>query len=165
MSHTATSKEASVAPRYLEDFAVGDRAETGRTIVTREMIEAFAELYDPQPMHLDETAAQGTVFGRLIGSGWQTLALTMRLMVDARFLGSTPIVGAEFKEMRFHAPMLPGDTLQANAEILAVRPSKSRPDRGFMDVRVTTKNAAGETRTRRRRRRARVPLIPVAFRS
>ncbi len=145
MANPTAMDGQSREPRYLEDFAVGDTIKTGATLITREMIKSFAQLYDPQPMHLDEAAARGTVFGQLIGSGWQTLAITMRLIVDARFLGSTPIIGAEFKEMRFHAPMLPGDTLWATAEILAVRPSKSRPDRGFMDVLVTTKNASGDT--------------------
>lgn len=133
------------APRYLEDFAVGDRTETDEVVVTREMIKSFAKLYDPQPMHLDEVFARHTIFGELVGSGWQTLAVTMRLLVDARLLGGTPIVGAEFKDTRFHAPVRPGDSLRANAEIVAVRPSKSRPDRGFMDVRVTTMNTAGTT--------------------
>ena len=131
-------------PRYLEDFKIGDRIETDAVTVTRDMIRAFAQQYDPQPMHLDEAAAQGTVFGELVGSGWQTLALTMRLLVDAQLLGGTPIVGAEFKDMRFHAPMRPGDRLRASAEVLAIRPSKSRPERGFMDLKVTTTNAAGE---------------------
>lgn len=133
----------ATAPRYLEDFKIGDVTETDAFTVTRDMILSFAEQYDPQPMHLDEAAARGTVFGELVGSGWQTLALTMRLLVDARLLGGTPIVGAEFKDMRFHAPMRPGDTLRASAEVMAIRPSRSRPDRGFMDLKVTTRNAAG----------------------
>jgi len=135
----------STQPRYLDDFRVGDRVETDAFTVTRDLIRSFAEQYDPQPMHLDEAAARGTVFGELVGSGWQTLAVTMRLLVDARLLGGTPIVGAEFRDMRFHAPMRPGDTLHASAEVMAIRPSKSRPDRGFMDVKVTTKNALGAT--------------------
>lgn len=135
----------AIAPRYLEDFQVGDVTETEAFTVTRDMILSFAKQYDPQPMHLDETAAKNTVFGELVGSGWQTLAVTMRLLVDARLLGGTPIVGAEFKDMRFHGPMRPGDTLRASAEVMAIRPSKSRPDRGFMDMKVTTRNAAGET--------------------
>lgn len=136
---------STVEPRFLEDFEVGDRVETGAFTVTRDLIRSFAEQYDPQPMHMDEAAARGTVFGELVGSGWQTLAVTMRLLVDARLLGGTPIVGAEFKDMRFHAPVRPGDTLRASAEVMAIRPSKSRPDRGFMDMKVTTKNAAGAT--------------------
>lgn len=130
-------------PLYLEDFAVGDRIDSGECTVTLDMIRSFAELYDPQPMHLDEEAARGTIFGTLVGSGWQTLALTMRLLVDARLLGSTPIVGAEFKELRFHAPMRPGDSLRASAEVKAVRPSKSKPDRGFIDFEVTTRTGDG----------------------
>lgn len=133
----------ATAPRYLEDFQVGDLTETDGLTVTRDMILSFAEQYDPQPMHLDEAAARGTVFGELVGSGWQTLALTMRLLVDARLLGGTPIVGAEFKGTRFHAPMRPGDTLRASAEVMAIRHSRSRPDRGFMDLEVTTRNADG----------------------
>ena len=133
------------APRYLEDFKVGDLTETSGFAVTRDMILSFAEQYDPQPMHLDETAARDTVFGELVGSGWQTLAVTMRLLLDARLLGGTPIVGAEFRDIRFHAPMRPGDGLRARAEVIAIRPSKSRPDRGFMDVRVTTTNSEGVT--------------------
>lgn len=136
---------SAVAPRYLEDFAVGDRIETSEMTITREMIRSFAELYDPQPMHLDETAARDSIFGELIGSGWQTLAVTMRLLVDARLLGSTPIVGAEFKETRFHAPVRPDDTVRAIAEVLAIRVSKSRPERGFLDLRVTTRTTAGVT--------------------
>ncbi len=130
--------------RYLEDFAVGDVTESAGMTITSDMVRAFAELYDPQPMHLDEDAARATVFGGLVGSGWQTLAVTMRLLVDARLLGATPIVGAEFKDTRFHGPMRPGDTLRATAEVLAVRPSKSRSDRGFMDMKVTTLKATGE---------------------
>lgn len=142
---TIAAGERPATPLYLEDFAVGDRVETGTCTITLDMIRSFARLYDPQPMHLDEQAARDTVFGELIGSGWQTLAVTMRLLVDARLLGSTPIVGAEFKDMRFHAPMRPGDTLRASAEVTAIRPSKSRPDRGFIDFEVTTTRADGAT--------------------
>lgn len=141
----SASCASSDEPRYLEDFKVGDLTETREFTLTREMIVSFAEQYDPQPMHLDDVSAKNTVFGELVGSGWQTLAVTMRLLVDARLLGSTPIVGAEFKDMRFHAPMKPGDSLRASAEVLAIRPSKSRPDRGFMDMKVTTMNSAGAT--------------------
>ncbi|WP_322046038.1 MaoC family dehydratase [Paraburkholderia sp. J67] len=133
------------APRYLDDFKIGDQIETEEFPVTRDMIVTFAQQYDPQPMHLDEAAARSTVFGELVGSGWQTLAVTMRLLVDAQLLGGTPIVGTEFKEMRFHAPMRPGDVLRAHAEVVDICPSKSRPDLGFLDVRVTTKNSADAT--------------------
>lgn len=140
-----TTDERPDTPLYLEDFAVGDRIDSAECTVTLDMIRSFAALYDPQPMHLDEGAARGSIFGALVGSGWQTLALTMRLLVDARLLGSTPIVGAEFRELRFHAPMRPGDSLRASAEVKAIRPSKSKPDRGFIDFEVTTRTGAGTT--------------------
>lgn len=139
------TNQRSEVPRYLEDFKIGETMETDTLTITRDMILEFAKQYDPQPMHLDEHAARSTVFGELVGSGWQTLAVTMRLLVDARLLGGTPIVGAEFKDMRFHAPMRPGDSLRASAEIMAIRPSKSQPARGFLDVKVLTKNAEGQT--------------------
>lgn len=132
-------------PRYLEDFGTGDRIVSGSFEVTAELIRTFAELYDPQPMHIDEDAARQTIFGELVGSGWQTLAITMRLLVDARLLGATPIVGAEFANLRFHRPMRPGDSLKAAAEVLRTRLSRSRTDRGFMDLEVTTTNQRDET--------------------
>lgn len=134
-----------IEPRYLEDFRAGDRIASGSFEVTAELIRSFAELYDPQPMHLDEDAARQTIFGELVGSGWQTLAITMRLLVDARLLGGNPIVGAEFANQRFHRPVRPGDGLKAVAEVLRTRPSRSRRDRGFMDLEVTTKNQRDET--------------------
>lgn len=137
------TSEPTGSAKYLEDFTVGQRVTTGQFNVTRELARSFAELYDPQPMHLDDEAAKSSMFGELIGSGWQTLAITMRLLVDAKLLGGTPIVGAEFKELRFHRPMKPGDTLSAAAEVLAVKPSRSRTDRGFLDLRVTTSNQEG----------------------
>jgi acyl dehydratase len=136
---------ARAEPRFLEDFQVGDRIASDSFAVTAELIRAFAELYDPQPMHIDQDAARHTIFGELVGSGWQTLAITMRLLVDARLLGGNPIVGAEFANLRFHRPVRPGDSLKATAEVLKTRPSRSRTDRGFMELRVTTANQRGET--------------------
>lgn len=136
---------ARTESRYLEDFGAGDRITSGSFEVTAELIRSFAELYDPQPMHIDEDAARGTIFGELVGSGWQTLAITMRLLVDARLLGGNPIVGAEFANLRFHRPVRPGDSLKATAEVLQTRPSRSRTDRGFMDLQVTTTNQHDET--------------------
>lgn len=138
----SSSPRDLLPPPYLDDFRVGEVTRTATVEVTSDMIRSFAEVYDPQPMHLDDIAARDTVFGELVGSGWQTLALTMRLLVDARLLGGLPIVGAEFKEMRFHRSMRPGDWLQASAEIVGLRPSK-RPGRGFVDLKVTTETTSG----------------------
>ncbi|WP_137390688.1 MaoC family dehydratase [Rhodoligotrophos defluvii] len=143
MTAPASPAQDRSHPLYLEDFAVGDRIRAGRFTIAPALAHDFAALYDPQPMHLDETAARASLFGELVGSGWQTLAVTMRLMVDARLLGTTPIIGAEFRELRFHRPMRPGDTLTAEAEVLAARGSRSKPELGFLDLRVRTFNQDG----------------------
>jgi acyl dehydratase len=104
--------------KYMEDFRSGDHIKTEGFTVSADLMKEFAKVYDPQPMHLDEAAAKESVFGELIGSGWQTLAITMRLLVDATLLGGGAIVGAEFGDLRFHRPTKPGDTLLVGAEVL-----------------------------------------------
>jgi acyl dehydratase len=131
------------APRFFEDVAVGERTRTGSVTLTRDSIVAFAKLYDPQPMHLDEEAAKTTLFGQLVASGWQTLNLTMRLMVEAKPLGTTPLVGIEINEIRFTRPVFPGDSLSAELEIMKKWLSTTRPDRGFLQGRTVTFNQKG----------------------
>jgi acyl dehydratase len=126
--------------RYLEDFAVGQTFGSGRLTVDREQIKRFAAEFDPQPFHLDEEAAQDTVFGGLAASGWHTAAMTMRLLVDSEIKPAGGIVGAGFDEFRWPRPVRPGDELRLESEALDVRPSKSRPNQGLIKVRTTTLN-------------------------
>jgi acyl dehydratase len=126
--------------RYLEDLSVGQRfSAPDEYQVTREGIIDFASQWDPQPIHTDPDAADADVFGRLVASGWQTLAATTRLIMLARPLAATPIIGAGIDNLRFVAPVDPGDILTAEAEVLDVRPSASRPDRGYLVLRVTSR--------------------------
>jgi len=131
--------------QYLEDFAVGQVYRSGRLRVDREQILAFARQFDPQPYHLDEEAARKSAFGGLAASGWHTAALTMRLLVDGEFKPAGGILGVGFDELSWPRPVRPGDELHATSEILDVRPSKSRPDRGLIKVRTTTLNQNDET--------------------
>jgi acyl dehydratase len=126
--------------RYLEDFAVGQTFGSGRLMVDREQIKRFAAEFDPQPFHLDEKAAQDTVFGGLAASGWHTAAMTMRLLIDSEIKPAGGIVGAGFDEFRWPRPVRPGDELRLESEVLDVRPSKSRPNQGLIKVRTTTLN-------------------------
>jgi acyl dehydratase len=135
--------EAGRQSRFFEDIVVGERTRTGSFTVTKDSIVEFARHYDPQPMHMDEEAAKGSFFGRLVASGWQTLGVTMRLMVEARPLGATPLIGIQIDEIRFQRPVLPGDSLSAELEILEKRLSKTRPDRGFLKGRTITSNQQG----------------------
>jgi acyl dehydratase len=129
---------------YLEDFAPGQKYESGALRVTAEDIKAFASQYDPQPFHLDDAAAKKTFFGGLAASGWHTAALTMKLLVAGSLQPAGGIIGAGFEEFRWPRPVRPGDELHVESEILEVRPSKSRPTQGLIKVRTTTLNQDGE---------------------
>lgn len=130
--------------RYLEDFTVGQKFGSGRITVKQERIKSFAAEFDPQPFHLDEGAAQDTLFRGLAASGWHTAAITMRLLVESEVKPAGGIVGAGFDEFRWPRPVRPGDELRIEAEVLEVRPSKSRPDQGMIKLRTTTLNQNGE---------------------
>ncbi len=129
-----------MAPLHLEDFAVGRKFGTTRLRVEAEAIKAFAAAFDPQPFHLDDDAARGSFFQGLSASGWHTAALTMRLLVDGDLTPAGGIIGVWAEEMKWPRPVRPGDDLEVEAEVLAVRPSASRPGQGFVKIRSTTLN-------------------------
>jgi len=133
-----------MSERFLEDFTVGQTFGSGRLRVDAEGIKRFAAEFDPQPFHLDEQAAQGTLFQGLAASGWHTTALTMRLLVESDFKPAGGVIGASFDELRWPHPARPGDELHLETEVLEIHPSKSRPELGFMKIRVVTMNQAGE---------------------
>jgi acyl dehydratase len=128
---------------FLDDLAVGRKYATGTVAVTLEGSKAFSAEFDPQAFHLDEAAARASVFGRLAASGWYTASLTMRLLVDGELdiAGGLIGLGAEIKWPR---PVFPGDTLRVESEVLDVRVSESKPDRGIVTVRNQTLNQHGE---------------------
>jgi acyl dehydratase len=134
-----------MSERYLADFVVGQRFGSGELCIERERAKAFAAEFDPQPFHLDEEAARHTIFGELTVSGWQTAAVTMRLLVESELEPAGGIIGAGFDEFRWPKPVRPGDKLHIESEVLEVRPSKSRPERGLIKVRTTTFNQNGES--------------------
>ena len=131
------------APRYLEDFAVGQKFGSDRLTVEPEEIKRFAAEFDPQPFHLDEAAARATRFKGLAASGWHTAAMTMRLLVGSPFKPDGGIVGAHV-ELDWPQPVRPGDVLCVESEVLEVRPSRSRPDQGLLRLRTTTLNQRDE---------------------
>jgi len=129
---------------YLEDFAVGQTFGSGRLRIDENRAKTFAAEFDPQPFHLDQGAACKSIFGGLAVSGWHTAAVTMRLLVDSEFKPAGGIVGAGFDEFRWLQPVRPGDELHAESQVLEVRPSKSRPEKGLLKVRTITLNQRGE---------------------
>jgi len=135
---------AGVTVQYLEDYAVGQIYRSGRHRVDKAQIIAFAKAFDPQFYHLDEEAAKNSPFKGLAASGWHTAAMTMRLMVDGEFKPAGGILGVGFDQLSWPRAVRPGDELRVMTEILEVRPSKSRPDRGMIRVQNTTLNQNDE---------------------
>lgn len=116
--------------RYWEDFGVGDVTELGPVTVTAEEIVEFASRYDPQPFHLDEEAGKASPFGGLIASGWHTTAVFMGMFVRAVLLDSASLGSPGVDEIRWRAPVRPGDTLTGRTTITDVQPSSTNPGRG-----------------------------------
>jgi acyl dehydratase len=130
-------------PLYLEDLRVGQTFVTGTYTMTAEDIIAFAKLYDPQPFHLDDTAAKHSLFGGLSASGWHTAAVTMRLLTQ----GTMPLAGGLISsggEIAWPRPTRPGDILHVEVEVLEITPSRSRPDRGTIVCRNETRTQNGD---------------------
>ena len=129
---------------YLEDLEVGRRFTSASHAIDEAQIKAFATQFDPQPFHLDAAAAKGTLFGGLAASGWHTTALTMRLLVSSELKIAGGLVGAGLDELRWPRPVRPGDELHLESEVIAVRPSSSRPGQGIIKMRTTTFNQKDE---------------------
>jgi acyl dehydratase len=131
--------------RYFEDFAVGQVFKpSGRIAVSKDDIIAFAKTFDPQPFHLDEDAARDSIFGRLVGSGWHTAALTMSLIARSEYRPASGTIGLGFESLRWPQPLIPGDALRIETEILETRPSRSRPGWGLLKMRTQTFNQKDE---------------------
>ena len=131
-------------PLHLDDLQPGQVFGSGTLTMDAEMIRRFAAEFDPQAFHLDDEAARHTLFRGLAASGWHTAALTMRLLVDGALPFAGGLIGAGMDELRWPLPVRPGDALHLHIEVLEVRPSQSRPDRGMAKLRVTTLNARDE---------------------
>ena len=130
--------------KYLEDLKVGDRFGSGTIEVTEESIIAFARAFDPQPFHLDEKAAAESIFKGLAASGWHTGAMSMKLFVTGELKLAGGSVGLGVDELRWPQAVRPGDVLRLETEILDVRASRSKPDRGIIRIRNVTANQRGE---------------------
>jgi len=128
---------------YFDDLRVGQRFESGTHQIDQKQIQAFAEQFDPQPFHVDAEAAKSTFFGEQVASGWHTAAITMRLLVESGLPFAGGLIGAG-GEIAWPNPTRPGDVLQVESEVIELKPSRSRPDRGIVTVRSETKNQRGD---------------------
>ncbi|HWV41106.1 MaoC family dehydratase [Pseudorhodoplanes sp.] len=140
--------------RFYDELRIGDRAEIGSHLFTAEDIKAFAGQFDPQPFHVDEEQGQRSHFGALVASGWHTASMWMRKLVDYRRREAEamrsrgeriPWVGPSpgFRNMRWHRPVFVGDTVSYAYEVIAMRVSESKPDRGIVTVLASGQNQHG----------------------
>jgi acyl dehydratase len=138
------SQPSPIMTLTFEDFPIGHFGSFGPRRVTREEILGFAAEFDPQPMHLDEAAASRSMLKGLSGSGWHLCSLMMRMMVDG-FVGRAASLGSPgVNEVRWLAPLRPGDDLTLDVEVAEARVSKSRPDSGIVTFKAVARNAAGQ---------------------
>ena len=117
---------------YWEDFTVGSVREFGQMPVSREAVLAFASQFDPQPFHLDDEAAAGSLFGRLSASGWHTCAMTMRMMCDDYLLDAASLGSPGIDHLKWLKPVYPGDTLSVRLTVLEARRMSKRPEVGLV---------------------------------
>ena len=140
--------------RFYEDITIGERSDLGSHTFEAEAIKAFARKYDPQPFHVDEEAAKRSHFGGLVASGWHTAAVCMRHNVDGKYrddaalraggklvAASGPSPGV--RDIRWHKPIYPGDTITFISEITDKRDT-SRPGYGLVTTSTTGTNQHGD---------------------
>jgi acyl dehydratase len=130
--------------KYLEDLNVGDRFGSDVIEVTEKNIIAFAREFDPQAFHLDNRAAEESIFKGLSASGWHTAAMSMKLFTTGELKLAGGSIGLGVDELRWPQAVRPGDVLRLETEILDVRTSKSKPDRGIIRIQNVTTNQRGE---------------------
>ena len=130
--------------RFFEDFKVGDRFVSGDMTITETAMIEFARQWDPQPFHTDPAFAATWTFGGLIASGLHTMAATLRLWLDLGIFRACSLGSPGIGEVQFPRPVRPGDTLRVVSDIVQLRPSASRPDRGIARLRQVTINQRNE---------------------
>tara|TARA_B110000196_G_scaffold81853_2_gene70525 strand:+ start:1102 stop:1548 length:447 start_codon:yes stop_codon:yes gene_type:complete len=117
---------------YLEDFYVGRRFVTEPVTLSEEDILKFANKYDPQPFHIDKNIAENSIYGGLIASGFQTIAVGAGQWLRTGLQEGTGMGGPGLRDIRWLAPVRPEDTLETTVEIANSRESISKPDRGLV---------------------------------
>ncbi|WGF89619.1 MaoC family dehydratase [Marinivivus vitaminiproducens] len=139
----ASGDPAGTRRYFLEELQIGQRFTSGTHALDVEQVKAFASQFDPQRYHLDEEAAATTLFGGLVASGWHTASVTMRLLAEGGAPLGDGLIGAGV-EVAWPRPTRPCDILHVVSEVMEIRPSRSRPDRGMVTLRCETRNQQDE---------------------
>jgi len=129
--------------RHFEDLVVGETVNLGSILVTKEMILSFAREFDPLPFHLDEKAAKRSLLGGLASSGWQTAALTLRLLGDGFLSKVASAGGLGFSDLKWKRPVMKNDTIWARVTIAELRRSRHHPQWGIASLDLEVTNQKG----------------------
>lgn len=129
---------------FFEDFFDGQEITLGSVTADRDEILDFARRYDPQSFHVDEEAAARSIYGGIIASGWHTGAMMMRLLCDGLFLRAASMGSPGLDQLRWIRPVRPGDTLTLTGRVLSAKTSRSKPDRGSVDISYKVHNQHGD---------------------
>lgn len=138
------SFRSTIDDRYFEDYVPGAVHECGTIAAKEEEMLSFARQFDPHPLHTDPEAARQSVFGGLIASGWHTASLMMRLYADRYLSHVASLTSPGVDELRWLAPVRPGDTLSLRVTVTETRLSRSKPDRGIVRSSIQVRNQQGE---------------------
>ena len=129
---------------WWEDLPAGSVHPYGPMQVTRDAVLAYASQWDPQPFHLDDAAAQASLFGQLSASGWHTCAMTMRMLCDAVLLRSSSLGSPGLDSLKWPHPVYPGETLSGTLSVVDARSMNSRPGVGLVKCLYQTVNQHGQ---------------------
>jgi acyl dehydratase len=129
---------------HFEDIVVGATVPFGRKVDSKHEIIAFAQAFDPQPFHLDEEAAKGSLIGRLCASGWHSCAMLMRMLADEVLNQAASLGAPGLGEVKWTMPVFPGDVLTARYTCTAKRVLGSRPEVGLCQMLFEMLNQDGD---------------------
>jgi len=129
---------------YFEDFSVGESFRTAGVTLTEAGIIDYAMRYDPQPIHIDRIAAADSIYGGIIASGWHVGGVAFRMFIQTGIIAGGSMGSPGVDEVRWHAPVRPGDTVHMVATVLETRPSASRDDRGYVTMQYQVYNQRDE---------------------
>ncbi|MEZ5727226.1 MAG: MaoC family dehydratase [Burkholderiaceae bacterium] len=137
------SFRSPIDDRWFEDYVPGDTHRFGRIEVDADEVLDFARRFDPQPFHIDENAARNTIFGGIIASGWHTGSMMMREFADHYLSHNASLSSPGLDNLRWPAPVRPGDRLGLRVSVMEARASASKPDRGVVRSLIEVLNQAG----------------------
>ncbi len=131
--------------KYFDEFAVGQvfDHQPARTVTETDNLLFSTMTMNPQPLHLDAEFARQTEFGRILVNSIFTLGLVVGLSVGDTTLGTT-VGNLGFEKIAFPKPVFLGDTLRAQTEVMATRPSQSRQGQGIVTFEHRGVNQRGE---------------------